>query len=108
MCLSVAYTFAAQPDNLPALTLGLGLGAVDALEELGATGIEIKWPNDLVARDAKLGGILTEVQQNSAGAVTIVAGMYAVGLAGTLLPARNSIPSAVLRCAGLIPRCCAS
>jgi len=75
LCLSVAYTFAAQPENLPALTLGLGLGAVDALEELGATGIEIKWPNDLVARDAKLGGILTEVQQNSAGAVTIVAGI---------------------------------
>jgi len=75
LCLSVAYTFAAQPDNLPALTLGLGLGAVDALEELGATGIEIKWPNDLIARDAKLGGILTEVQQNSAGAVTIVAGI---------------------------------
>jgi len=75
LCLSVAYTFAAQPDNLPALTLVLGLGAVDALEELGATGIEIKWPNDLVAREAKLGGILTEVQQNSAGSVTIVAGI---------------------------------
>ena len=75
LCLSVAYTFAAQPDNLPALTLGLGLGAVDALEELGATGIKIKWPNDLVARDAKLGGILTEVLQNSGDAVTIVAGI---------------------------------
>jgi len=75
LCLSVAYTFAAQPDNLPALTLVLGLGAVEALEELGATGIAIKWPNDLVARDAKLGGILTEVQQKSGSAVTIVAGI---------------------------------
>ena len=75
LCLSIAYTFAAQPDNLPALTLVLGLGAVDALEKLGATGIAIKWPNDLVAKDAKLGGILTEVQQNSGGAVTIVAGI---------------------------------
>jgi len=75
LCLSVAYTFAAQPGNLPALTLLLGLGAVDALGELGATGIAIKWPNDLVAQDAKLGGILTEVQQNSAGAVTIIAGI---------------------------------
>jgi len=75
LCLSLAYTFTAQPDNLPALTLVLGLGAVDALEELGATGIEIKWPNDLVAREAKLGGILTEVQQNSAGAVSIVVGI---------------------------------
>jgi len=75
LCLSAAYTFAVQPDNLSALTLVLGLGAVDALEELGATGIKIKWPNDLVARGAKLGGILTEVQQSSGGAVTIVAGI---------------------------------
>jgi BirA family biotin operon repressor/biotin-[acetyl-CoA-carboxylase] ligase len=75
LCLSVAYTFAAQPGNLPALTLALGLGAVAALQELGAAGLEIKWPNDLMARDAKLGGILTEVQQNSRGAVTIVAGI---------------------------------
>ena len=75
LCLSVAYTFAAQPDNLPALTLVLGLGAVAALEELGATGIAVKWPNDLVAKDAKLGGILTEVQQRSGNAVTIVAGI---------------------------------
>jgi BirA family biotin operon repressor/biotin-[acetyl-CoA-carboxylase] ligase len=75
LCLSAAYTFAVQPDNLPALTLALGLGAIDALEGLGATGVEIKWPNDLVARDGKLGGILTEVQKQSAGAVTIVAGI---------------------------------
>jgi len=75
LCLSVAYTFAHQPNRLPALTLALGLGSVDALEELGATGIKIKWPNDLVARDAKLGGILTEVQQSSGSAVTIVAGI---------------------------------
>jgi len=75
LCLSAAYTFAAQPDNLPALTLVLGLGAVDALEKLGATGLKIKWPNDLVAHDSKLGGILAEVQQGSGGAVTIIAGV---------------------------------
>jgi BirA family biotin operon repressor/biotin-[acetyl-CoA-carboxylase] ligase len=75
LCLSAAYTFASQPDNLPALTLVLGLGAVGALEELGATDVEIKWPNDLVAQDGKLGGILTEVQQRSSGGVTIVTGI---------------------------------
>jgi len=75
LCLSAAYTFAASPDNLPALTLALGLGAIDALEELGATNIELKWPNDLVARDGKLGGMLTEVQQHSGAAVTVVTGI---------------------------------
>ncbi len=75
LCLSVAYTFARQPENLPALTLALGLGAIAALEELGAANVQLKWPNDLVALDSKLGGILTEVQPQSRGAVTVVAGI---------------------------------
>jgi BirA family transcriptional regulator, biotin operon repressor / biotin---[acetyl-CoA-carboxylase] ligase len=75
LCLSAAYTFLLQPENLPALTLALGLGAIDALEELGASGVELKWPNDLVALDGKLGGILTEVQQQSAGTATVVTGI---------------------------------
>ena len=41
LCFSAAYTFALQPENLPALTLALGLGAIDALESLGASGIEL-------------------------------------------------------------------
>lgn len=75
LCLSASYTFAKQPENLSALTLALGLGVIDALGELGARGVELKWPNDLVALDGKLGGILTEVQQQSAGTVTVVAGI---------------------------------
>ena len=75
LCLSAAYTFAASPENLPALTLALGVGAITALEELGASDVELKWPNDLVARNGKLGGILTEVQQQSGGAVTVVTGI---------------------------------
>ena len=75
LCLSAAYTFQRQPENLPALTLALGLGAIDALKEVGASGVELKWPNDLVALDGKLAGILTEVQQQSRGAVTVVTGI---------------------------------
>ncbi len=75
LCLSAAYTFTQQPENLPALTLALGLGAIDALKSLGASGVELKWPNDLVALDGKLGGILTEVQQQSAATATVVTGV---------------------------------
>ncbi len=74
-CLSAAYTFASQPDNLPALTLALGLGVIDALDELGASNVELKWPNDLVALDGKLGGILTEVQNQSGSTVTVITGV---------------------------------
>ncbi len=75
LALSAAYTFANQPGDLPALTLAVGLAAIDALEELGVGGVQLKWPNDLIARDAKLGGILTESQSRESGAVTVVTGI---------------------------------
>lgn len=75
LCLSLSYTFGSAPKNLPALTLAVGLGAIDALEKLGARGVELKWPNDLVALDGKLAGILTEVQHQSSDAVTVVTGI---------------------------------
>ena len=75
LCMSVAYTFAERPDNLSALTLVLGLAAIEALQELGARDLELKWPNDLVALDGKLGGILTEVQNQPGAIVTVVAGL---------------------------------
>lgn len=75
VCLSLAYTYASQPQNLPALTLAMGVSAINALEEMGMHGVQLKWPNDLVANDGKLGGILTEAQQQSTGAVTVVTGI---------------------------------
>ena len=35
----------------------------------------LKWPNDLVLENAKLGGILTEVQQGDGSAITVVTGV---------------------------------
>lgn len=75
LCISVAYTFAAQPANLPALTLAIGLGAIDALEDMGVPGVQLKWPNDLIADDGKLGGILTESQSQASGAISVVTGI---------------------------------
>lgn len=75
LCLSIAYTFGRQPRNLAALTLALGLGVADTLDGLGAEGVQLKWPNDLMADDSKLGGILTEAQAPSRGAITVVTGI---------------------------------
>ena len=75
LCLSVAYTFANRPRDLPALTLALGLGLVDALDGLGIDGIALKWPNDLIARDGKLGGILTESQALGPESIHVVSGV---------------------------------
>lgn len=75
LCLSIAYTFGRQPENLAALTLAIGLGVVEVLEGLGAQGVQLKWPNDLIADDGKLGGILTETQTPSRRAITVVTGV---------------------------------
>ena len=75
LCLSLAYTFEQQPAILSALTLALGLGVIDALESLGVNGVQLKWPNDLVAADGKLGGILTETQARRAGDISVVTGL---------------------------------
>ena len=77
LCLSLAYTFSRQPEQLPVLTLALGVGIVGALRELNVEGLSLKWPNDIVALDGKLGGVLTESKSptRSGEGVTVVAGL---------------------------------
>ncbi len=45
-----------------ALTMASGVAVRDALVELGLAAVELKWPNDLVVRGAKLVGILVETR----------------------------------------------
>lgn len=53
--------FACGYAALSGLSLAVGIAVANALEDCGATGIGLKWPNDLVHDDAKLGGILVEL-----------------------------------------------
>lgn len=51
------------PGGTPApagLSLAAGVAVARVLEEMGAAGIGLKWPNDILAGGAKLGGILVE------------------------------------------------
>jgi BirA family biotin operon repressor/biotin-[acetyl-CoA-carboxylase] ligase len=73
--MSFAYSFEEQPDQLPSLTLAIGVGVIAALRKLGIDGISLKWPNDIVALDGKLGGILTELQSHATDGVTVVTGI---------------------------------
>lgn len=75
LCVSVAYSFVTRPENLPALTLAIGLGVIDVLEYLGVSGVKLKWPNDLIADDGKLGGILTETKSQIAEEMAVVSGI---------------------------------
>ncbi len=84
LCLSMSYTFKGRPESLSPLTLALGTGVADTLEELGVDAIRLKWPNDLLAGDAKVGGILTETQYKGRDDIVVIAGL---GL-NVLLPDR--------------------
>jgi BirA family transcriptional regulator, biotin operon repressor / biotin---[acetyl-CoA-carboxylase] ligase len=81
---SVAWTFAETPPGLPALGLALGVAVAEALRGLGLDEVRLKWPNDIVWRHRKLGGLLLQVRTESGGPASVVAGL---GLNLSLPPA---------------------
>jgi len=72
---SLLWRFPGGMERLSGLSLAVGLGVVRALEALGATNeaaATLKWPNDILHRQAKLGGILVELQSVSDGALAVI------------------------------------
>lgn len=97
LCLSVAWRYAAAPRELPALSLAAGVAVRRALERAGATGVMLKWPNDIVLDNGKLGGVLVDVEGDSRGPLRVVVG---VGLNLVVPP---ELARAVLAGGGLPP-----
>ena len=71
---SIAWSFSKTVKNLSALSLAVGVIAQQALEKQGFSNVQLKWPNDLLVGNAKLGGILIEVKQQS-GRLHLVCGI---------------------------------
>ena len=59
---------------LEGLSLVVGMQAVDVLRELGLRGVGLKWPNDLVLEDGKVGGILVELKSQEDQGIGVVIG----------------------------------
>jgi BirA family biotin operon repressor/biotin-[acetyl-CoA-carboxylase] ligase len=75
ICLSFSWVFAEVPRDLGALGLVIGVCALQALKALGVEGVGLKWPNDLLIDDRKLGGILIELRAESSGPACVVIGI---------------------------------
>ncbi len=78
LCLSIGTSLDPLPRDLPALTLAIGVCVLRALRPMvpaAGAGIGLKWPNDLVTHDAKLGGILVELRAEAGGAGHVVVGI---------------------------------
>ncbi len=75
ICLSMSWVFAQVPRDLGSLGLVIGVCALRALRSLGVPEARLKWPNDLLVRGRKLGGILIELRAESAGPACVVIGI---------------------------------
>lgn len=120
VCLSVGGRLPAGPADFAGLPPAVGLACAEALERLGVPGVRLKWPNDLLLGDAKLGGILIELRGEALGPATVAVGIGVnvqvsallrarIGAAGGLPPAaladaapevgRNAVAAALLAAA---------
>lgn len=75
ICLSLAYTFGDDRDDLSSVPLAAGVGVADVLEDIGAGDVGLKWPNDVMVSNAKLGGILVEKLQTGTDNAAVVVGV---------------------------------
>jgi BirA family biotin operon repressor/biotin-[acetyl-CoA-carboxylase] ligase len=57
---SLLWTFARGPAALSGLSLAVGASLVRSLRMMGIADVTLKWPNDILWRQRKLGGVLIE------------------------------------------------
>lgn len=74
ICLSIGWQFAEVPPAFSALSLAVGVAIVDALRRFDAQ-VNLKWPNDLIWQQRKLGGVLIEMRGESSGPAHVVIGI---------------------------------
>jgi BirA family biotin operon repressor/biotin-[acetyl-CoA-carboxylase] ligase len=95
--MSMSWCFDAAPRDLPALSLVAGLAMRRSLERVGASGVFLKWPNDVVCDGRKLAGVLVDVAGESGGPLTAVIGV------GLNVTAPSSLAARVAEDSGLPP-----
>lgn len=73
--LSLSRQFSGGLARLGGLSLVVGVAVAEALRQAGYAAVGVKWPNDLLAHDRKLGGILVEGGGEHGGPVRAVIGI---------------------------------
>jgi BirA family biotin operon repressor/biotin-[acetyl-CoA-carboxylase] ligase len=72
---SLGWGFEQGAGFLAGLSLAVGVAVARALEAEGFRGVGLKWPNDIIHRHLKVGGILIEVNGDALGPSTTVVGV---------------------------------
>ncbi|RFT16956.1 MAG: Biotin-protein ligase [Candidatus Saccharicenans subterraneus] len=73
--LYVSFILRPSPRSLNLLPAAVGLAAAEAIQRLSGARVSLKWPNDLVVRGQKLGGILCEGSSSAGKNSWTVAGI---------------------------------
>lgn len=73
--LSMCWHFDHGPAGLAGLSLAAGVAVLRALEEFGAGGLALKWPNDILCDGRKLAGLLIDVRGETGGPSRVVLGL---------------------------------
>lgn len=74
ICMTVVWEFLGGVAALEGLSLAVGVAVAEALEDAGVP-VRLKWPNDLLLADAKLGGILIELGGDAGGTCQAIIGI---------------------------------
>ncbi|HET7261033.1 MAG TPA: biotin--[acetyl-CoA-carboxylase] ligase [Casimicrobiaceae bacterium] len=72
---SLGWRFEQGAGFVAGLSLAVGVAVIHALEAEHLPGVELKWPNDLIHRHLKVGGILVELNGDALGPSTVVVGV---------------------------------
>lgn len=112
---SVLWRFSGPATRLAGLSLAVGVALARALSGLGARGVRLKWPNDVLLERgdefSKLAGILVELASDRRGTQAVIGiglnlapppgdtGQPAAGLAQAIdtQPERHEVLAAILR-----------
>ncbi len=74
--LSLSWRFDGPATALSGLSLAVGVWIAEALHDAGiGEGIQLKWPNDILHRNRKLGGVLVEMKGEAEGPCLAVIGV---------------------------------
>lgn len=73
--LSLVWRFAGGAAAISGLSLAVGVACARALSHCGLQGVSLKWPNDLLLNQQKLGGILLEMTGDAAGPCQVIVGV---------------------------------
>jgi BirA family biotin operon repressor/biotin-[acetyl-CoA-carboxylase] ligase len=96
---SIVFRPLLAPQRLQRLTMITGLAILDALSEQTGIRPALKWPNDIVLKGEKMGGILAELQLSGDRADHAIVGIgLNINLDPKDLPDRLLVPATSVSC----------